>query len=845
MVSGLRDDRMSDLLACWEDLREQGQTVSAEFLCKECPALAPELARQIQALIDMDRWIEPGAGDVPDGDGKSERGVSLLATCAVRDDDLRFYAEGGLGDVFTVEGDDLNRKVADHPDYEITRELGRGGMGVVYLARNTLMGRTEVLKVVASHLINRSGALDRFLVEIRNAARLHHPNVVTAYAVLRVGENLILAMEHVEGFDLAKMVQARGPLPVAPACNYVHQAALGLQHAHEQGIVHRDIKPSNLMLTRQGNSDLIKVLDFGLGKIQREGAVDGGLTQEGEVLGTPAYSAPEQISDARRADIRADIYSLGCTLYYLLTGGPPFQGKSLYDILQAHHSREATPLNLKRPDVPVELAALVAKMMAKEPKHRFPEPKEVAQALTPFFNKGNLVFPTPQADVSHVGQSGPGRQAPGVVCTPSQPVTNDEGPIAPQRGMARPSAPETELDDLRGSLRKASLYPIRAPELVASPAPAPKYPWLFRPRNGAAAVLGALLLGAIIYVATDKGRITMVRGKPVEYEPTRNDRATASREQPPEAATPPGSGADSTGPVRQINNSIGMRLTLIPAGEFLMGSDESDEYAHDNEFLDKAAGKKQKHRVRITRPFYLGVTEVTRGQFRRFVDEAGYQTEGEKDGKGGLGWNEKTESLEQNPKFTWQNAGFSQTDDHPVVIVSWNDAQAFIGWLSRKDEKSYRLPTEAEWEYACRTGTTTRFSFNNDLDALTAFGNVADATAKKIYPKWTWALAGRDGYVYTAPVGHYNPNAWGLFDMHGNVWEWCSDWYAADYYKRSPVDDPQGPVGGKHRVDRGGGWDFEPHSARSAKRDSCAPDYRYCLLGFRLALALRVTTDMH
>ena len=230
----------------------------------------------------------------------------------------------------------------------------------------------------------------------------------------------------------------RGPLPVAHACNYAHQAALGLQHAHEHGMVHRDIKPSNLMLTRQGDRALIKVLDFGLAKVRSEGAVDDGLTHEGQMLGTPAYIAPEQISDARRADIRADIYSLGCTLYYLLTGGPPFRGTSLYDILQAHHSMEAMPLNLKRPEVPVELAALVAKMMAKEPKRRFQEPKEVAQALTPFFKKGDLAFQSTDAEFSHVGQSSWGRPVPQVVFTTTQPVTNDTGPIAQEHRVAWP-----------------------------------------------------------------------------------------------------------------------------------------------------------------------------------------------------------------------------------------------------------------------------------------------------------------------------------------------------------------------------------------------------------------------
>ena len=295
--------------------------------------------------------------------------------------------------------------LAEHPDYEVVRELGQGGMGTVYLALNRLMGRHEVLKVVSSHLINRRGVLDRFLGEIRNAARLHHTNVVTAYTATRVGESIVFAMEYVEGLDLAKLVKAKGALPVSNACNYVHQAALGLQHANEHGMVHRDIKPSNLMLARQGNRAVIKVLDFGLAKVRSEGAVDGGLTHEGQMLGTPDFIAPEQIGDARRADIRADIYSLGCTLYYLLTGDPPFKAASLYEILQAHHSMDAMPLNLARPEVPVELAALVARMMAKEPERRFQTPGEVAQALSPFFRKAGEAVRVSQPEVSRAVQA--------------------------------------------------------------------------------------------------------------------------------------------------------------------------------------------------------------------------------------------------------------------------------------------------------------------------------------------------------------------------------------------------------------------------------------------------------
>jgi serine/threonine protein kinase len=323
------------------------------------------------------------------------------------------------------------------------------------------MGRKEVLKVVGSHVINSRGVLDRFLGEIRHAAQLHHPNIVTAYAALRMGESLVLAMEYVEGLDLAKLVKARGPLPVANACYYVHQAALGLQHAHEHGMVHRDIKPSNLMLARQGNRAVVKVLDFGLAKVSREVPADGTLTYEGQMLGTPDFIAPEQSVDARSADIRADIYSLGCTLYYLLTGRPPFQGTSLYDVLQAHHSREALPLNLARPEVPVELAALVAKMMAKEPERRFQEPKEVAQALTPFFKKGTVASVGSKPDLSQVGQPEAKQGRTSAVSAPTRPATE----IAPAPAARKPSEPTRPGSILEGLIDLRETEPLFDPVL--------------------------------------------------------------------------------------------------------------------------------------------------------------------------------------------------------------------------------------------------------------------------------------------------------------------------------------------------------------------------------------------
>jgi WD40 repeat protein len=280
-------------------------------------------------------------------------------------------------------------ELRDHPQYEVLRELGRGGMGVVYLARNRLTCRLEALKVVNPRLFDEPGMADRFLREIRSAARLDHPNIVKAYTALQAGPLVIFAMEYVEGQDLGRLVKERGTLPVTDACSYARQAALALQHAFEKGMVHRDIKPHNLIRTHGGAGYAIKVLDFGLAKVTRESEETGHhLTGTGALLGTPEYIAPEQTLDAARADIRADVYSLGYTLYFLLAGSPPFRGRSQFELLQAHHTQEPMPLDQVRPDVPADLAAVVARMMAKDPARRYQKPAEVALVVEPFIHTG-------------------------------------------------------------------------------------------------------------------------------------------------------------------------------------------------------------------------------------------------------------------------------------------------------------------------------------------------------------------------------------------------------------------------------------------------------------------------
>jgi len=316
-----------------------------------------------------------------------------------------------------------------------------------------------------------------------------------------------------------------------------------------------------------------------------------------------------------------------------------------------------------------------------------------------------------------------------------------------------------------------------------------------------------------------------------------------------QAATLLVAGCAAAGP-SPIVNSLGMRFVPVPAGEFTMGSSESPELlaraypALERERFDDIGDEAPVHRVRITRSFHLGQHEVTVGQFRRFVERSGYVPESIADGTGGYGFSRQYDPARsirgdafegRDPIYSWQNPGFVQTDDHPVVNVSWNDAVAMARWLSATEGVRYRLPTEAEWEYACRAGTSTRYHGGDQPSALFATANVFDHDAAVNWPRWQGnSLPGRDGFAFTAPAGSFAANAWGLHDMHGNVWEWVADWYDERYYANSPVDDPQGPEGGEVKVRRGGSWHTWPFYARASFRNWSTPQTRYTLVGFRL-----------
>jgi len=277
--------------------------------------------------------------------------------------------------------------------YKILDRLGQGRMAGVYKAEHTL-GQVVAIKVLPPSKAKNPQLLGRFQREARMALRLKHPNVVRTYQLGEANDVQYLVMEYLEGETLEEILQRRRKLPPAEAVRLIHQALMGLQHIHEQGMVHRDLKPANLMLapaSGRGDADTtlkatVKILDIGLGRFFEDSPQSEKmeLTGEGVLLGTPDYLAPEQARDARAIDIRADIYSLGCVLYHALTGQPPFPDKNLLSQMVRHATETAKPLKEFNPAIPDGLQQIINWMLAKKPEERYPTPERAAQALQVF-----------------------------------------------------------------------------------------------------------------------------------------------------------------------------------------------------------------------------------------------------------------------------------------------------------------------------------------------------------------------------------------------------------------------------------------------------------------------------
>jgi serine/threonine-protein kinase len=570
--------------------------------------------------------------------------------------------------------------------YILLEQLGEGGMGQVFKARHVSGNQIVALKIIRHTRLGNPDILRRFHREAKAAARLAHPNIVALLDASELEGRHFLIMEFLEGTDLARLIKKSGPVTIAQAILYVSQTARGLQHALEQGLVHRDIKPSNLLLTcgpSAAGQEVIKILDFGLARLRRandeaETTTDE-LTHEGALMGTPNYMAPEQASNPHDVDIRADIYSLGCTMYHLLTGRPPFPGGTFWQKIAQHMEAEPVSVESFRPGLPSGLGKLLRRMMAKRPAERFQKPADVALALKRF---------------------------------------EQEAAANRLRELAGVGAGTSVADETTTSYR---------PPLSVG--------------------------GASSYESLSRPALS------------------------------------------SVTNLVGIKMVLVPAGSFTMGSPNSE--------AGREANEGPRHSVVIRKPFFIGAYAITQGQYKRVMGH--------------------------NPShFDIKHHG---SEEHPVEMVSWDDARAFCKWLTALDTELmdgqfYRLPTEAEWEYACRAGCQETYSFGEDETRLNSFG---------------WFRDNAEGMTH--PTGQLCPNPWGLYDMHGNTWEWCLDYYKGAYPEERERENPRGPRLGRFRVLRGGSWYNEARFCRSAHRSRHLPGEKSRLIGFRVVCVTRWSSD--
>jgi formylglycine-generating enzyme required for sulfatase activity len=663
--------------------------------------------------------------------------------------------------------------------FEVLGKLGEGGMGAVWKARRKLLQDVVAIKVMGPEVAGNPELRARFLREMRATVRLNHPHIVRAFDAEEVGELLYLVMEYVEGVSLQKLVRQKGPVPVAYACRWIAQAAEGLQHAHGLGMVHRDIKPANLMLVAKDKA--VKVLDFGLVQVPSAQGASLARTQFQTFMGTPEYVAPEQATDARTADIRADIYSLGCTLFFLLAGRPPFEAETAINMILAHLEEEPPPLTSVRAEVPPGLSAVVARTLAKRPEDRYQMPAELAEALRPFTAAGRRQPPT-EPEIGAPAKK-----------PPPLPERSTDAVDVGGKDLIKPRRP------LRAENRRR-----RVVALV----------------GGVAAAVFAVVTAVILLMGEGRSPTD----SPGAATPDKQERQNGALEQTGRrdalGAAAPIKGAELPALPREMENAIGMKLVKIPAGTFQMGSPEGAPVRRGNEL--------PQHEVEISE-FYLGVYEVTQAQFKRVM---GYHpSQFSRDGQPGPG----VEYKYGRPTGRMDKVkGVGSTDEFPVDTVSWGEAVAFCVKLNKEDRKKingwvYRLPTEAEWEYACRGGASVfqAFAFGDSLsssqanfDGTRPFGGAAVGLNLERPTK----------------VGSYKPNGFGLYDMHGNVTEWCADWYGEGYYAESPRRDPRGPPEGSRRVSRGGGFNNPGGLCRSAVRFHNPPEIGVANRGFRVAL---------
>lgn len=601
-------------------------------------------------------------------------------------------------------------------DYVLIDPLGKGGMGVVYRARHRRMDRLVALKTLTDQATESDDSVQRFQREVRAAARLSHPNIVAAYDAGEHNDTHYLVMELVDGIDLSRLVRQSGPLNAATAIDYIRQAAAGFAYAHSRGIIHRDIKPQNLLVDREQH---VRILDMGLARLNPANAASEPastssagqteLTQSGVIMGTVDFMSPEQATNTRNANERSDIYSLGCTLYFLLTGRAMFDGETCMERLLAHHQESRPSLITTVSKIPPALEEVFTCMTARQPADRYESMDDVVEALERLRSTLDASFLEEPDDAHSQAVSEEVDAAQTLVEQAAAEKTfitraaasvdaPDESFASPDENMTRTRSPAGRAGLIRASVSLAVVCLLI---------------WWLWPENDQTGETDTGSQTVASPDASEELSLTLLPDRP-QPECAWPEAVPIQRRQREVA--------EKFGITPFVENTIGMVLAVVPTDE-------------DG-----------------VRPFLVGTTEVTVRQFGLFVDETGYelQTTSRYGLTEGANW---TTSLE----FSFRNLGdLAVSPDFPACSICWLDAQAFCAWLSERENADYRLPTVAEWQAANAAGNDAKWFFGNDDARLGEFA---------------WFQV-NSGHVFH-DVGGKRPNALGLFDTLGNEYEWC------------------------------------------------------------------------
>jgi len=829
-------------------------------------------------------------------------------------------------------------------DYELIRELGRGGMGVVYLAEHKRLKNRYAIKVLPEELKKDEQFIQRFHIEAGVMARLDHPNVVRVHNMGREGDTYYIVMEYIHDADgetrtLEDIIKEKKELSQEDVKDILLQVCDGLIYAHhyrddqiKDGVIHRDIKPGNIFI-RNGRE--VKISDFGLARIVgneylsskihesisisiasrtlsgdkttaeaaesgQKPTLSGGKTKTptpaykktstGALLGTYDFMSPEQ-KRGEEADKRSDVYALGVLIYKTLTGDLPtgafpypseikgalsrkwdmiirkslqkeqsnrYQSvDELRSILEGIGRRSAKRLVGIIAASVLVLALMGIFFLVKKdsvPPPQFPN-KTVSQVLAPV-SEPTPVLPKPTSTPMPLKSTKtPPTPSPSTPTpTPSPTPPPNSSPTVSPKGETAAWEALGKLETLAGnatSERRIAMYGsfIKEWSNTAASKEAEKALKEERARQEKLKAADAAYSEAQRKESDNNLSAGEKKGlwdrflRDYENIYDKGDAKIAAAKQRSEywtnwrPPTPTPTPTPTPIPTQDYEEDLGggmkLKMIWIKGGSFDMGSPE-------NENDDSPV-----HRV-VLDGFWMSETEVTIGQFQKFVEETQYNTDAES-GAGPNGQGARILNAEGDYEWDksgdWKNPGFSQEENYPVVCVSWNDSKAFCEWLSQKGKGIYTLPTEAQWEYACRSGTNTAYFWGDDpnkglgwCNGFDESASVALSSKKRKYLSGFRTFNWDDGYVFTSPVKRFKQNSNKLYDMHGNVSEWCLDWYDEKFYvkpeatKRNPLNEKSG----KFRVLRGGSWYLSPGYIQSANREGVDPSLRVDSVGFRV-----------